>query len=57
MRAVRDAVKAEDKKKAEEAFVVMQSNLDRASRRNIIPPGTCARYKSRLSKAIANLTK
>lgn len=57
LRAVRDAIKSQDKKAAEEALVSAQSNLDRASQRNIINHRTAARYKSRLSQAIAKLAK
>lgn len=56
LHAVRDAIRAQDKKAAAEAYVTATSMIDRAARRNIIHPNSAARKKSRLHKAVANIT-
>lgn len=53
--AVRNAVREKNKQTAEIAFTAAQKLLDRAARRNIIPPNKAARKKSRLQQAISKL--
>lgn len=53
--AVRDAIRDKNKETAATAYKAAQVALDRAARRNIIPPNKAARKKSRLQKAIAGL--
>ncbi len=54
---VRDAIRAQDKKAATEAYVKATSTIDRAARRNIIHPNSAARKKSRLHKAVVSISK
>jgi small subunit ribosomal protein S20 len=53
--AVRDALKAKDKKAAHTAFVTATSMLDKAARRHIIHRNKAARKKSQLAVAVAKL--
>ena len=53
---LRLAVTAKDKAKADTAYVEVTSILDRAARRNIVHPNKASRKKSRLAKAVANIT-
>ena len=56
LKAVREAVAAGEKTAAATNFVAAQTVLDRAARHHIIHPGTAARKKSRLQRAIAKLS-
>lgn len=53
--AVRNALREKNKSTAAAAFTSAQKVLDRAARRNVIPPNKAARKKSRLQQAIAKL--
>lgn len=57
VRSVKAAVLAQDSTKAAAALTVAQSNLDRASRRNILHPNTAARKKAFLARTVANVGK
>ncbi len=52
---MRDALRKKNKETAATAFKAAQKVLDRAARRNIIPPNKAARKKSRLQQAISKL--
>lgn len=55
LHAVRDAVLANDKTKAQTALIEAESTLDRAARRHIIHRNKAARKKSQLSIAVAKI--
>jgi small subunit ribosomal protein S20 len=57
IRSVKAAVLANDTDAATAALVVAQSNLDRASRRNILHPNTASRKKAFLARTVAGIKK
>ncbi len=52
LRAVREAVAAGDKEKAQSEFKVAVKRLDQAAAKNLIHKNAAARSKSRLSKLV-----
>ncbi|MEX1112557.1 MAG: 30S ribosomal protein S20 [Candidatus Andersenbacteria bacterium] len=50
---IREALTANNRKAAEEAFQKAESVLDRAARRSILHPNKVARKKSRLKRAVS----
>lgn len=54
-KALRLAVAAGDKKKAETTYIDVASILDRAAKRNVIHPNKAARKKSRLAQTVAKI--
>lgn len=56
LKEVRSAINTKDAKKADTAYTTIQSIIDRAARRNIIPPNAAARKKARLQQAIKKIS-
>ncbi|KAB1441128.1 30S ribosomal protein S20 [Pseudodesulfovibrio senegalensis] len=52
VKAVRDAIEANDAPKAQEALQAATSILDKAGRKNVMHPRTAARRISRLQQAV-----
>ena len=52
VKAVREAIEANDAAKAQETLQVASSMLDKAGRKNVLHPRTAARRISRLQRAV-----
>lgn len=57
IKSVRQAVTLGDVKTAVELLKIAQKNIDRAARHHVLPANTAARKKSRLQKAVTNMSK